>query len=812
VGAQRSRPQTDGPPTAASASNDTTAKSSSKEPAALDKFIKPETSVMTGLTTVYQQDGRYFIAIHDTLIGRDILMVSRLSKAAAGSSGYGGDQVNSAMLRFEKGPNNRIQLRKVLTREQSRDSTKSMYQSLLNSNFHPILANLEIKAISEDKQIALIDITDYISGDNEALFLPRSFKTSSRLGAIQADKSYIVGIRTYPINTELRTVKTYAASEQGGDPASFEVNCSWVLLPKTPMQPRYVDARVGYFSTSYIDFDQNPQGVEDIRMITRWRLEPKPQDVEKYKRGELVEPAKPIIFYIDPATPKEWVPYLIQGVDDWQPAFEKAGFKNAIMGKVAPTPEEDPTWTLEDARFSAIVYKPSSIENASGPHVNDPRSGEIIESHINWYHNVMSLLRKWYFIQCAPSDPGARQKVFDQELMGQLVRFVSSHEVGHTIGLRHNFGGTSLYTVAQLRDPNFLRENGHTTSIMDYSRFNFVVQPEDNIPREYLFPRISHYDLWAIEWGYTRFPDITDPNAEKEKLNKWVIEKNKNPVYWFGHESNSNDPRSQAEDLGENQMESCELGIKNLKLIMNNLQEWTQNPNEDFSYLRTMRGEVQTQFQRYMGHVAKWIGGIYEDPKKVGQEGVVYSFVEKSRQREAMQFLNRHIFVAPTWLFPEHITALTGEKGYNLMATIQSRVVSSLVSKRVLNNLQEAEIALGKSTYTIDDLFNDLNQNIWGELKSRQSVDPYRRSLQKVYVQHLISLLSSPAAGAAPRPAAAPAPAAQARPTDYTDATSVIYLQLKELQKKFKSASSTDMVTRAHYQFLEDIIAEAFSK
>ena len=813
--AQR-RTQPTAPSPEPSALKDTVAKTAVKEPAALDKFIKPETSVMSGLTSVYYQEGRYYLAIHDTLIGRDILMVTRLSKAAAAMrasmSGYGGDQVNSGMLRFEKAPNHKILLRKVLTREQSKDSTNSMYTSLMNSNFYPILANLEIKALSSEKEIALVDITDLLLADNEALFFPRSFKTTFRLGNIQADKSYIVSVKSYPMNTELRAVKTYSVTEQG-DPASYEINCSWVLLPKVPMQPRYADPRVGYFGASYVDFDQNPQGIENIRMITRWRLEPKPEDREKYKRGELVEPAKPIIYYIDPATPKEWVPYLIQGVNDWQPVFEKAGFKNAIMAKVAPTPEEDPTWTLEDARFSAIVYKPSDIANASGPNVHDPRSGEIIESHINWYHNVMSLVHNWYFVQCATVDPGARQKIFDPELMGQLVRFVSSHEVGHTIGLRHNFGATSNYSVAQLRDPEFLKENGHTTSIMDYSRFNFVAQPQDNIPRELLFPRISHYDNWAIEWGYRRFLDITDPRQEKEKINQWIVEKTQNPLYWFGHESNPNDPRSQSEDLGNNQMESSELGILNLKLIINNLHEWAKDPNEDFTYLKTMRNEVQGQFGRYLGHVAKWVGGIYENPKTVGEPGAVYTYVEKSKQQEAMQFLNKHIFTTPVWLVKEDINSLTGEKGYTTIATLQSRAISAVVSKRVLNNLQAAETELGKNTYTMDNLFGDLNQYVWRELNSGQSVDTYRRSLQKIYVQQLISLLKDSGNTTPARPGATPTPAAQARPTvDNTDATSIIFYQLSELQRKFKAASPPDMVTRAHYKFLENEIAEAFQK
>src|SRR5690606_15429008 len=379
-----------------------------------------------------------------------------------------------------------------------------------------------------------IDVTDYISSDNNVLFFSSTLKTSNRIGSQQSDKSYIAGVRSYPTNIEISTVKTYgrtaAPSTSGSSRSSapsgnitVELNSSLVMLPKVPMKPRNYDARVGYFTTGYTDFDANPHGVESVRLIKRWRLEPKPEDMEKYKRGELVEPAKPIIFYIDPATPKKSVPYLIQGINDWQKSFEKAGFKNGIIGKPARTKAEDPEWSLEDARYSAIVYKPSPIPNASGPSIADPRSGEILESHINWHHNVMQLIHDWYFVQCAPVDEGARTMRFDDELMGQLIRFVSSHEVGHTLGLRHNYGSSSTVPVEKLRDKKWVEENGHTPSIMDYARFNYVAQPEDNISRAGLFPRIGDYDDWAIEWGYKLFPNITSEEEEKAHLNKWVI-------------------------------------------------------------------------------------------------------------------------------------------------------------------------------------------------------------------------------------------------------------------------------------------------
>lgn len=782
--------------------SDSVKQPAAKGPALIEKFIRPDVKPMKGMTTVYNQDGKFFININDTLFERDIIMVTRISKAAEGIrssfDGYAGDQLNSGVFRFEKGPGNKIFLRKVLNRERSKDSTQSMYEAVLRSNLAAIVATFDIKAQSADKRDNLIDVTDFFSSDSETLFFRKNTKTSFRLGGMQKESSYISAITTYPINTEIKTVKTYTLTDRG-ETATYELNNSFVLLPKVPMTPRYADERVGYFTTGYTDFDLNPQGVKPVRMITRWRLEPKPEDVEKYKRGELVEPAKPIVFYIDPATPKEWVPYLIQGVNDWQPVFEKAGFKNAIYALETTSPLADPEWSLEDARFSAIVYKPSDIPNASGPHVNDPRSGEIIESHINWYHNVMSLVRNWYFVQCSPVDPGARKMLFDTELMGQLVRFVSSHEVGHTLGMRHNFAGTASYTAEQLRDPKFLAENGHTTSIMDYSRFNYVAQPEDNIPRELLFPRINHYDNWCIEWGYRRFPEIDDPVKELPKLNQWIIEKTKDKRYWFGTESSANDPRLQAEDLGENQMKANELGIKNLKVVMANLNEWTKEPNKDYENLRTMHGEVNNQFRRYIGHVAKWIGGIYQDPKTVEMPGDVYTIVERERQTEAMAFLRRHLFdTPPVWLIPDDYMNKFVSRNETYLERAYSTALSSLLSRRVLMNLVSAETAQGKRAYTSEDMFKDLNSAIWDNLHSGRGVDPYKRVLQKIYVTTLVDLYTGASASARMGAVAKPT----SNPKDITESSALAYREMEYLLMRLKKTWSRDYATHAHNLYL----------
>lgn len=780
--------------------NKSESKTEAKGPARLEEFIKAETAVMDGMTPVYVQDKKYFIGIPDSLIGKDILMVTRMAETPAGFRanffGYAGDQINSGMLRFEKGPDNNIFLTKVLAREQSRDTTQAMYYNVLRSNRPVIIASFDIKALNADSTLSLIEVTDLVKGDNESLYFSKRQKKSSKMTTLQNDKSYVKSVRTFPINTELRSVKTYT-HQDSDDPLTFEINCSLVLLPKDPMQPRYYDERVGYFTSSYTDFDTNPQGIKSVRMIARWRLEPRPEDLEKYKRGELVEPAKPIIYYIDPTTPPEWVPYLIQGVNDWQPVFEKAGFKNAIYALEAPSPEEDPTWSLEDARNSAIVYKPSTIANASGPHVSDPRSGEIIESHINWYHNVMSLVHNWYFIQCAAVDPQARAMTFPTELMGQLIRFVSSHEVGHTLGLRHNFGATAYYTTEQLRDPEFLRANGHTTSIMDYSRFNFVVQPEDNVPRDLLFPRISHYDYWAIEWGYRRFYQFADAHEEIPYLNQWVIEKTRDPYLRFngGSESGLNDPRAQSEDLGDNQMETCELGIRNLKVILANLPEWTKTPNENYKGLATLYPQITTQFERYIGHVSKWIAGVYTDAKTVEQEGPVYVPVPREKQKEAMAFLEWQIFTTPLWLLPDYLSDLLPLSRLAVMENLQNSAITGLVNENVLVRMLRAEEQLGKAAYCAEEFFEDLNRAIFGNYGQ---TDIYRRSLQNIYINTLCTLIKPEEQSGNALP-----PAARRRSVsiENNDVKALVTAQLDKIAKKLKRSRGDDR-TRAHYDYL----------
>ncbi len=747
-----------------------------------------------GVFTVHKIEDKYYFEIPDKMLKKEFLLVTRLTKAAAGmrsgTTGYAGDQIGQQVVAFEKGPKDKILLRSISYVDYAKDSTSDMYNSVIRNNVQSIIKSFDVKTYGNDKKSSVIEVTDLLNSDNEMVSFSVRNKDAFKVGAFQKDMSFVNFVKSFPGNIEINTTKTFARTlgkpAPGTPPADLpkvsgnytvEINSSFVLLPENKMQARYFDPRVGYFAVGYTDFDLDPQGVKRISLVKRWRLEPKPQDLEKYKRGELVEPAKPIVFYIDPATPKKWVPYLIQGVNDWQKAFEKAGFKNAVYAKV-PDPKTDSEWSLEDARYSAIVYKPSDVPNASGPSISDPRTGEILESHINWYHNVMLLLRNWYFVQAAPNDERARKVKFDDKLMGELIRFVSSHEVGHTLGLRHNFGSSSTVPVEKLRDKKWLEKNGHTPSIMDYARFNYVAQPEDKIGDSGIMPRIGDYDDWAIEWGYRRFYQYSTPDAEKEHLNKWIIRNLKNERLWFGTESNPLDPRSQSEQVGDNAMIASTYGIKNLKRIIDNLDQWTATPNEDYENLGMMYDQVVSQFRRYTGHVSKYIGGQMETPKTAEQSGVVYEAVAKKDQEEAMRFLEENVFTTPQWLLKKDIFEKTGKTPVNTVEEIQNGVLSRILSSFVLQNMYQME-AIDPNTYTVMNLLSDLNHSVI----KKQNPDVYGRNLQRNYVSSLIKLVDT-------------------KVSDKSDVAAIVRGNLNTIKKELAVKADSNTVNKYHYEDL----------
>lgn len=674
------------------------------------QVITPKAKSSFGFLTVHKVDNNYFFEIPDSMLNRDILIVNRISKAPTSRQksrvGYPGDILGSKVIRFENKDNKRILVREYSYRERS-ENKDGMFQSVRNSNTQPIVANFGIETIKKDSLTRnyVINVSVFLQKENPLFSFDADSKEYIGLLNMVGEGTYIDTLKAFPKNIEISTTVTYQSKkgmsnvgflETGSPriPLTYELNSSMVLLPEVPMKARLFDPRVGYFTVGYTDFDSNPQGIEYKKLITRWRLEPK--DEAAYLRGELVEPKKPIIIYIDPATPKKWVPYLIQGVNDWQVAFEKAGFKNAIYALEAPT--DDPSWSLEDARHSAIVYKPSDIPNASGPHINDPRTGEILETHINWYHNVMSLLRDWYMIQAGTIDEAARKMQLDDELMGQLIRFVSSHEVGHTLGLRHNFGSSHTVPVEKLRDKAWVEANGHTPSIMDYARFNYVAQPEDGITRAGIFPRIGIYDKWSIEWGYRWLPQFQTPEDEVAFSNQSIIEKLKTDVrYTFGTESDPNDPRNQSEDLGDDSMLASLYGIKNLKRIVPQILTWSYEPNKSYAGAGEIYSGVVSQFNRYLGHVTKNVAGIYSNSITVEQtDEIAREFVPANIQKRAIAFLNEQLFTTPEWLIDRQLMEKAKILPVNVICSLQSGVLARLINKNTLDKMSENEILNGK--------------------------------------------------------------------------------------------------------------------
>jgi hypothetical protein len=783
-------------------------------PRPYDQVITAAAKSERGVLAVHKVADRYFFEIDHAMLGRDFLLVSRLSGAPAGGGGFqtAGSSVNERMVRWER-RDNTIYLKSISV-DSYADETTPIAKSVAQNNFAPILAAFPVAAFGKDNQSSVVDVTDFFAGDTPAL---SGLSTASRrtYGVQRFDqpRSFISDVRSFPTNVEVRHVQTFAATEAPGDRSggsvSLEMRQSIVLLPKEPMKPRVFDPRVGYFSVERVNYSLDVQKADTETFVVRWRLEPK--DPAAYARGELVEPIKPIVYYIDPATPIRWRKYVKEGVEQWQKVFEKAGFKNAILAKDPPTKDEDPDWDPDDARVSMVRWAASLVRNAVGPHTSDPRTGEIINSEITWFHNHMRSYRNRLLLETGAANPAAQSLEIPEELMGETMRQVITHEIGHALGLQHNMVASSSFPTESLRDPKFTSQYGVSATIMDYARQNYVAQPGDGLKPKDFIRRLGPFDDFAINWGYRVLPAGAD---EKKTLNGWITNQTgRFPYRFVPGQFGGMDPRSQTEDMGDDAIKSSTYAIANYKRMVPNLIKWTTKPGDDYSELQELYTEGLGQWSTYMGHVAGLIAGVTVDLKTSDQAGAVFTVVPKARQQAALAFLNEQVFVTPDWLQPAPIAALIGPSG---LPARQVAVLNNVMSNARLGRLEAIEKFDATKAWPVAEYLGEVKRLIW-QTPQGLSPDANRRALQRAYVTRLAAIVNPPAPGPAAA-GAAPAAAPPAPPGPFlapvnlaqSDLPALSRAQLRAIQQSAKAAAATATtpVLKAHWSDIADRVAD----
>jgi hypothetical protein len=751
--------------------------------------------------------------------------VSRIAGVPTGFDGFtsAGTSIGERVVRWER-LGDRVLLRAIGFAAVAADSLPISI-SVASNNIGPILASFPIQAFTRDSASYVLDVTDFFSGDTPVLSgLTAAQRRQYQVRRLDPARSFINAVRSFPQNVEVRHTQSFDAaeppSERDAGTISLEMRESIVVLPKDPMRPRYADDRIGFFSVERVNYGLDQLKAATQTFIRRWRLEPK--DPAAYARGELVEPVKPIIYYIDPATPTRWRRYVKLGVEDWQRSFEVAGFKNAIIAKDPPTSQEDPEWDPEDIRYSVVRWAASLVRNAVGPSTSDPRTGEIIESDITWYHNHMRSYRNRLLIETGAANPSARTLDIPEDLMGETMRKVITHEVGHALGLPHNMIASNSFPVDSLRKPAFARRYGVSATIMDYARQNYVAQPGDGLEPKDFIRRLGPFDDFVINWGYRALPQALTPEDERSILNKWVTDQRGPMPYRYSPQFLSGiDPRSQTEDVGDDPVRASGLAIANLKRVVPTLIAGTTRAGEDYSDLSELYGETLGMWGLYMGHVVSVIGGMSVDAKTSDQAGAVYGVVPKARQKAALQFLTEQAVRTPAWLAPESILSRIGPPaGAASLVTRQQNVVTQLLDARRLDRLAASEALDTKNAYPLTEYLGDLRRAVWGA-PALIAPDGNRRAMQRVYLERLEALLNPPPPPAAnpfgfggPGGGTLPSPLLAMPNVRRTDLAALARSELRTIREAARrtAAGASVGIDRAHWNDVADRVDEILEK
>ena len=762
-----------------------------------DDVITDEAETDEGVFTVHRLDDKLFYEIPEAELGKEFLWVSQIARTTEGV-GYGGQALGNRVVKWER-RRDQVFLKGVSYAIVA-DPERPIARAVGAANNDTIIRAFDVETESE-AGAAVIDVT--------ALFETEvpEFSARSRLGAqgFARDRSFVESVAAFPRNVEVQATHTYTRaprSTSAGRPvqvgrrgmrpgsATVLLHHSMVKLPDEPMTPRLFDERVGYFSVRQIDYGRDEHRSPNRRYITRWRLEKRNPD------QAVSDPVTPITFWIDPATPTRWVPYIKEGVEAWQPAFEAAGFRNAVVAREAPPPAEDPDWSPEDARHSVIRWLPSTVENASGPHVHDPRTGEILEADIQFHHNVMNLVRDWYFVQVGPLDPRARTLPLPDELMGDLLAYVTAHEVGHTLGFQHNMKASSMYPPESVRDPAWVAEMGHTPTLMDYARFNYVAQPEDGIAVEDLIPGIGPYDVWATRWGYAPIPGAETPDDERPTLDAWAREQDETPWFRFSTPgARGADPGQITEAVGDaDAVRSTALGLRNLERVAAMLLDATgaQAAGDPYDDLDELYGRLVGQWATEMSHVAAVVGGVRSQQKHVGQEGVRFTTIPREAQAGALAFLQANAFATPAFLVdPDILRRIEPAGALERIRASQTRVLQTLLSPSRLGRLVEQEVIDGPAAYAPTDFLGDLRTGLWSELEAPAvRIDAWRRNVQRAWLDLIRDRLGGrrPAAG---------------------EVRALLRGELRALDRAIGAAAprAADRATRLHLEDVRDTVA-----